>query len=132
MGGGKWLRHSRDFKVAVVARMLAGENVAALARELGISRQHMYAWRLRYLEAGEAGLRGAGRPRVEPPGPVAAGEPGRERLAALERKIGQQELELDFFRHALQHIEASRRASDGPSGTASTATSRPGRSGKAD
>jgi hypothetical protein len=50
----------------------------------------------------------------------------------LERKVGQQALEADFFRQALRLFETSRRPSDRSGGTASTASSRPGPSGKAD
>ena len=56
----------------------------------------------------------------------------RRRIAELERKVGQQALEADFFRQALQLFETSRRPSDRSGGTASMASSKPGRSGKAD
>jgi hypothetical protein len=48
----------------------------------------------------------------------------RRQIAELERKVGQQALDLDFFQQALQRIEASRRPSDGPGGTASSPRSR--------
>lgn len=132
MSGVKWMRYTREFKLGVVERMLSGENVSALARDLGVRRTLLYEWRRIYLASGPSGLRGPGRP----PEGAAALLPdealGRERVAALERKIGQQQLELDFFRQALQHIEASRGQSDGPTGTASMPSSRAGRSGKAD
>jgi hypothetical protein len=35
-----------------------------------------------------------------------------ERVAELERKVGQQTLELDFFARALRHVKASARPSD--------------------
>jgi transposase len=35
-----------------------------------------------------------------------------ERVAELERKVGQQALELDFFARALRHIKASAPPSD--------------------
>ena len=46
------------------------------------------------------------------------------RVAELERKVGQQQLEIDFLEGALQRIEASRRPIDGPGATASTPRSR--------
>jgi hypothetical protein len=56
----------------------------------------------------------------------------QQRIAALEQKIGQQALELDFFGQALQLMnEAGRRPSGLPDALASTASSRPGRSGRA-
>ena len=47
-----------------------------------------------------------------------------ERVGELERKIGQQQVELDFFRQALRHIGEARRPSDGSRVKASTASSR--------
>jgi transposase-like protein len=43
---------SRSFKLAVVRRMLAGENVSALARELGIQRCVLKQWRARFRAGG--------------------------------------------------------------------------------
>ncbi|MBV8133452.1 MAG: transposase, partial [Alphaproteobacteria bacterium] len=36
---------SREFKVSVIRRMLAGENVSAIARELQVRRKDLYVWR---------------------------------------------------------------------------------------
>src|SRR5262249_4966813 len=76
------------------------------AQELGIRRKRLYVWKDRYAELGEAGLRHrrAGRPRKVVPegknGPDAMSGRGellaaRKRVAELERKVGQQELEFD-------------------------------------
>jgi transposase len=107
---------SRAFKLAAVRRMMAGENVAALARELQVLRKDLYYWRTRFRAGGPEALRGKGRPKKaelqapakEPPGEV---EKARERIAELERKIGQQQLDLDFFRQALQRVGGARRPS---------------------
>jgi hypothetical protein len=48
----------------------------------------------------------------------------RRQIAELQRKVGQQQLDLDFFKQALGHIEASRRPSDGPGVTASSPRSK--------
>src|SRR6266853_114576 len=53
---------SRAFKVGIVRRMLAGENVSALARELKATRKDLYVWRDRFLAGGPEALRGRGRP----------------------------------------------------------------------
>ena len=37
-------RYDRDFKLAAVGRMEAGENVAALSLELGVKRKLLYDW----------------------------------------------------------------------------------------
>jgi hypothetical protein len=44
----------------------------------------------------------------------------QRRIEELERKIGQQQLDLDFFRTALRHVRERRRMSDAPGATAST------------
>jgi transposase-like protein len=54
---------SREFKIGIVCRILAGENVSALARELRMTRKDLYAWRDRFQAGGPEALRGRGRPR---------------------------------------------------------------------
>src|SRR5690348_11593190 len=94
---------SRAFKLSAVRRMMAGENVSALSRELQVLRKDLYYWRTHFRAGGPEGLRGKGRPKKaqivparakEPPGEV---DQARERIAELERKIGQQQVDLDFF-----------------------------------
>ena len=134
---------SRSFKLKVLRRMEAGENVCALARELGVRRKLFYAWRDALRRGGPMGLRGRGRPRHRPPDAgeglmAAAGEAGpagagstladelaaaRERIAALERKIGQQQVALDFFKRALPLTKPRRRASGKPGVAPSTRSS---------
>ena len=132
---------SRELKLSAVRRMLAGENVSALARELGVLRKDLYVWRDRFRSGGPSALRSKGRPRkseVEGPGvthsedgearPGGAGDDdlaaARRQIAALERKVGQQQLELDFFRQALRHVREARRPLDGSGVTASTRSSK--------
>jgi transposase len=116
---------NREFKLGIIRRILAGENVSALGRELKLSRKDLYAWRDRFLAGGPQALRGRGRPpraeaaapammKAPPDGP---GEPlaaARRRVAELERKIGQQQVELDFFRQALRQVNEPRQTSTGP------------------
>ena len=113
----KHVEYAAELKLAAVRRVLAGESVSAVAREFGIRRKRLYVWKDRYAELGEAGLarRRGGRPRKGVPedknGPEAISGRGellaaRRRIAELERKVGQQELELDFFGEALRRIEA--------------------------
>ena len=142
---------SREFKLAALSRMEGGENVSALSRELKVRRKLLYEWRAAFRAGGPEALRGRGRPRKGSVvlGAKSAGARGasvggssagsgaelaaaKQRIAELERKVGQQALEADFFRQALQLFETSRGPSDRPGGTASMASSRPGRGGKAD
>jgi transposase-like protein len=59
-----------------------------------------------------------------PGGGSAALAAARGRIAALERKVGQQQLELDFFRQALRHFETARRTTQRSGAPASTPSSR--------
>lgn len=108
--------YGTELKLAAVRRVLAGESVKAVAEDLGIRRKRLYVWKDRYAELGEAGLahRRGGRPRKalseDKSGPGAMSGRGellaaRKRIAELERKVGQQELELDFFGEALRRIK---------------------------
>jgi transposase-like protein len=127
---------SREFKIGIVCRMLAGENVSALGRELKMTRKDLYAWRDRFQAGGPEALRGRGRPpKAEAAGLAASGtsaqetpaaelEAARQRIAKLERKVGQQQLDLDFFQRALRHVGAPRQPGTKPGVTGSTKSSK--------
>ena len=126
---------SRAFKLKAIERMDAGENVSALSRELGVKRVLLYRWRSQFRSGGAERLREhRGRPTSAQAVAMAAarGEAAeattlaqaKRKIAELERKVGQQQLDLDFFRAALRHFEASRPPSDRPGATASSSSSR--------
>jgi hypothetical protein len=48
----------------------------------------------------------------------------QQRIAELERKIGQQQVELDFFQRALQQVREARPRSGVAGGTGSTRSSK--------
>ena len=109
------IEYAMELKLSAVRRVLAGESVRAVAEEIGIRRKRLYVWKDRYTELGEAGLvrRSGGRPRKDASAEAQGAEPvpgrgellaARKRIAELERKVGQQELELDFFGEALRRI----------------------------
>jgi len=119
-----------EFRLEVVQRILAGESVSKLHYELGIKRTVLYRWRDRYSKEGVAGLsRVAGRPpgvpSPEPRPDVSLEKSLRLQIAALERKVGQQEVQLDFFKRAFKRVKESNQANAGAGATAST-----GRSGQ--
>jgi transposase-like protein len=117
---------SSELKKAAVERVKGGEKVAALASELGVHRQLIYKW----IDADLGGLLGRrrGRPtRAQALARAAKGdalEQAQRKIAELERKVGQQAVDLDFFRGALRRIEAPRQASDAPGVTGSSPRSR--------
>lgn len=108
-------------KQAALARLAAGESVTKVARDLQLRGRLLYAWRDKVRKGGPAALRGLGRPRkraaavAAPAAAWEAGETGddeqaraQRRVAELERKIGQQQVDLDFFRRALRHVRETR------------------------
>ena len=108
---------STAFKESTVLRLAAGEGLAAVSRELGIARKLLYEWRAAYRRFGVAGLnrrrgpkpRGArASPDAAPATPAALSELARAqaRIVELERKIGRQAIDIDFFREALRLIDA--------------------------
>jgi transposase-like protein len=132
---------STAFKEQVVLRLRAGERLAAVADELGIRRKLLYEWRHAYRKHGVAGLnrkrgpkpgsKGSGSPpgRASPGAPSgpdsapAAARPGGElaqakaRIAELERVIGRQQVDLDFFRRALRLMDAAPQSGIAPTST---------------
>jgi transposase len=115
---------TREFKEGVAQRILDGESVSALHQEVQIKRSVLYRWRDAYRKDGAAGLqRPVGRPPgiPNPPRPVAGPEEAAARRAAeLERKIGQQALDIDFLRRAFKRVKESRRKNTAAGATAST------------
>ena len=120
---------SLEFRKAALARLAAGELVSALAREFGVHRQLIYKWR----DAERSGSLGRRR------GPLTKAERlareanlaeaselelARRKIAELERKVGQQAVDLDFFRGALRRFEGARPASEEPGATRSSPRSR--------
>jgi len=123
---------SPDFKLKVVKRMEAGESITALSAELAVKRTLLYRWRDAVRRYGVKAFSGKrGRPTkvamlerkqgVEEATELAAAQ---RKIAELERKVGQQQLDLDFFKQALRHIEAARRQNNARGATAFSPTSR--------
>jgi transposase-like protein len=118
-------RFGPEFRVQVAQRILQGESVSKLHHELDIKRSVLYRWRDRYRKEGAAGFeRRAGRPPGVPnaaPKPnLSAEELLRQQIAILERKVGQQALQLDFFKGAFKRVKESNQAHGSAGKTAST------------
>ena len=124
---GKHRVFSREFKEGVAQRILRGEGVTSLHHELDIKRSVLYRWRDAYRKDGAAGLqRPVGRPPgiPNPPRPVASPEEAAaRRVVELERKIGQQALDIDFLRRAFKRVKEARRENTETGATASTGRS---------
>jgi transposase-like protein len=109
--GKEWMRKSPErytpeLKLGLVRRLLAGEVPATVAQETGVPRRLLYHWRDQYREHGPDGLKPFGRPRKRrAPQATASSIGGSKRIAELERKVGHQELVIDFFEAALHRFE---------------------------
>ena len=114
---------TREFKEGVAQRIVNWESVSALRQEFEIKRSVLYRWRDAYRKEGAAGLKTAGRPPgiPKPPRPVASPEEtAARRIAELERKIGQQALDIDFLGRAFKRVKESRRKNIAAGAKAST------------
>ena len=120
----------REFKLSAVKRLMVGESSASIAQELQIGSNYLSKWWANYRRYGEEGLRPAHRPRkadaakLQPMAEAADLAVADNRIRELERKIGQQQLELDFFQQALRQVGKARRPSDGSGVQTSTPRSR--------
>ena len=94
-------------------RLKSCRNVTELSAELGIHRTQLYKWRDQ-LEPIEDG-----------PGPAANSHERelRREVRELKRLLGEKALEVDFFKGALQKVEARRRSSSSSGAKASTTES---------
>ena len=88
---------TKEFKVAAVRRLEQGVSIAEAARALEVSANVLHRWCREFRQG---------------PGNVFPGN-GKQRwsegqIAELERKVGQQTLEIDFLKGCLQRIEKQR------------------------
>ena len=107
-------RYSNEFRRACVERMKQCDDIGALAKELDIHRRYLYRWRDQ-LEPAE---KSEGSP------PQNSRESSlRKEVSQLKRVLAEKTLELDFFKGALQKVEARRQQKDGSGAKASTTKS---------
>jgi transposase len=90
-------RFTREYKIMAVRRLRQEESVAVLARELEVNPSVLHRWQQEYRQEPKKAFPGSGRRGTEP-----------DRVAQLERKVGQQALEIDFLKGCLQSIEEQR------------------------
>jgi transposase len=106
-------RYAEEFKRQCVERMKQCDDIGALAKELGIHRRMLYRW----------------RDQLEPVAKKAEAAPKsrearlRDEVNQLKRALANKTLEIDFFKGALQKIEARRQQQDVTGAKASTTKS---------
>jgi len=88
---------TREFKLAAVRRLEEGVSLGEVARALEVNANVLHRWRREFRQGPGNAFPGAGKRRWS-----------EGRIAELERKIGQQTLEIDFLKGCLQRIAEQR------------------------
>ena len=88
---------TKEFKLAAVRRLEQGVSMAEVARGMEVSPNVLHRWRKEFREGPGNAFSGNGNPQWS-----------EGRVAELERKVGQQTLEIDFLKGCLQRIEEQR------------------------
>ena len=114
MGKRRVGRYPNEFKRMVVERMKHCDNILALSAELELDRRLMYRWRdqLDPVDKGEW-----------PPPQNSRESTLRKEVSQVKRVLADKTVELDFFKGALQKVEARRQQSGVTGGKASTTKS---------
>ena len=105
--GGTNNSHSKEEKLALVLRNLAGETITSLERETGISNSQIHKWTKQYLEGGEAALVN----KRKPGNPLAKYERRKEltpteqleyKIALLERELLKKNGEITRLKKSIE------------------------------
>ena len=81
-------QYSRELKIAAMREIDSGKSMAEVARKYQLSPRRLEVWKGEWRAKGELAFSGKG---VRPQPKLDA-----ERIALLERKIGQQTMEIEF------------------------------------
>jgi len=88
---------TKEFKLAALQRLETGASLAEVARAFEVNPNVLHRWRREFRQGPGNVFPGLGKRRWE-----------EGQVAQLERKIGQQALEIDFLKGCLQRIEEQR------------------------
>jgi transposase len=88
---------TREMKLAAVQRLETGSSIAEVARAFEVNPNVLHRWRREFRQGPGNAFPGGGKRRWDD-----------TEQAKLERKIGQQTLEIDFLKGCLQRIEEQR------------------------
>src|SRR5471032_2433605 len=88
---------TKEFKLGAVQRLEQGVSLGEVARALEVNPNVLHRWRREFRQGPGNVFPGNGKQRWS-----------EGRIADLERKIGQQGLEIDFLKGCLQRIEEQR------------------------
>lgn len=88
---------TKEFKLAAVRRLEQGVSITEAARALEVGPNVLHRWVREFRQGTGNAFPGNGKQRWS-----------EGRIGELERKIGQQALEIDFLKGCLQRIEQQR------------------------
>jgi transposase len=88
---------TKEFKLAAIQRLERGSSIGEVARALEVNPNVLHRWRREVRQGPGNVFPGRGKQRW-----------AEGRIAELERKVGQQTLEIDFLKGCLQRIEETR------------------------
>jgi transposase len=89
---------TKEFKLAAIQRLEMGASVAEVARAFEINPNMLHRWRQEFHQGPGNAFPGLGKRCWE-----------ERRVAQLERKIGQQALEIDFLKGCFERIDEQRK-----------------------
>src|SRR3972149_9729273 len=89
---------TKECKLAAIQRLEMGASVAEVARAFEVNPNVLHRWRREFRQGPGNAFSGLGKRRWE-----------EGRVPQLERKIGQQALEIDFLKGCLQRIDEQRK-----------------------
>src|SRR5579859_1759419 len=88
---------SKELKMAALQRLDAGASIAEVARAFEVNPNALHRWRKEFRHGPGNAFPGAGKRRWD-----------ETKVAQLERKVGQQTVEIDFLKGCLQRLEEQR------------------------
>ena len=89
-------RFSARRKTEAVLRLLRGEDLDALSRELGVTAATLSSWRQAFLDGGTAAMKSR------------ASDDRDEEIARLRSKVGQLTMDNELLGQKCQHLESGR------------------------
>ena len=90
-------KFTREMKLAAIQQLDRGSSAAEVARAFEINPNLLHRWRKEFRQGPGNAFSGPGKRRWD-----------ETKVAQLERKVGQQAVEIDFLKGCLQRIEETR------------------------
>jgi hypothetical protein len=83
-------------KAAIVVRLLRGEDLELLSREIGVTAAQISQWREKFLQAGQAALKKEPREKKD------------AEVAQLKEKLGEVTMECELLHQKVERLESGR------------------------